>query len=104
MLARIVRFIHEQGSAAGMQLAHAGRKGSTQRPWDGHGAVAARGGRLEAGRRRPREPFAETYPVPRALDDRTTFQASSTRFADAARRALAAGLRRARGRTPRTAT
>src|SRR5213595_3883231 len=36
MLARIVRFLHEQGSAAGMQLAHAGRKGSTQRPWDGH--------------------------------------------------------------------
>src|SRR5947207_12185955 len=26
MLARIVRFLHEQGSAAGMQLAHAGRK------------------------------------------------------------------------------
>src|SRR5437899_9342274 len=25
-LARIVRFIHEQGSVAGMQLAHAGRK------------------------------------------------------------------------------
>ena len=26
-LARIVRFVHEQGSVAGMQLAHAGRKG-----------------------------------------------------------------------------
>jgi 2,4-dienoyl-CoA reductase-like NADH-dependent reductase (Old Yellow Enzyme family) len=32
-LARIVRFIHEQGSVAGMQLAHAGRKASTYRPW-----------------------------------------------------------------------
>ena len=32
-LARIARFIHEQGSAAGMQLAHAGRKASTYRPW-----------------------------------------------------------------------
>src|SRR4051794_15809190 len=30
-LARIVRFVHEQGSAAGIQLAHAGRKASTQR-------------------------------------------------------------------------
>ena len=29
MLARIVRFVHEQGSVAGMQLAHAGRKAST---------------------------------------------------------------------------
>src|SRR6195256_6105685 len=28
-LARVVRFIHEQGSVAGMQLAHAGRKAST---------------------------------------------------------------------------
>src|SRR6266403_2146190 len=31
MLSRIVRFIHEQGSVAGMQLAHAGRKASTRR-------------------------------------------------------------------------
>src|SRR5947209_17285486 len=38
MLQRIVHFIHGQGSVAGMQLAHAGRKGSTQRPWDGHSA------------------------------------------------------------------
>lgn len=38
-LARIVRFIHEQGSVAGIQLAHAGRKASTYRPWDGHGSV-----------------------------------------------------------------
>ena len=39
MLSRIVGFIHSQGSAAGMQLAHAGRKGSTQRPWEGHSAI-----------------------------------------------------------------
>lgn len=32
--ARIVRFIHTQGAAAGIQLAHAGRKGSTFRTWD----------------------------------------------------------------------
>ena len=38
-LARIVRFIHEQGSVAGMQLAHAGRKASTYRPWEGNGAI-----------------------------------------------------------------
>src|SRR6478736_4983292 len=44
MLQRIVRFVHGQGSAAGMQLAHAGRKGSTQRPWDGHSGVAAKDG------------------------------------------------------------
>jgi len=38
-LARIVRFIHEQGGVAGMQLAHAGRKASTYRPWSGHGKI-----------------------------------------------------------------
>jgi 2,4-dienoyl-CoA reductase-like NADH-dependent reductase (Old Yellow Enzyme family) len=30
----IVNFIQEQGSLAGIQLAHAGRKGSTGKPWD----------------------------------------------------------------------
>src|SRR5213082_4081624 len=38
-LGRIVRFIHEHGSVAGMQLAHAGRKASTRRPWEGSGAI-----------------------------------------------------------------
>jgi len=37
--ARIVDFIHSQGSAAGIQLAHAGRKGSTHREWSGEGSV-----------------------------------------------------------------
>ncbi|WP_154605338.1 NADH:flavin oxidoreductase/NADH oxidase [Arthrobacter sp. AQ5-05] len=31
---RITAFIHSQGAAAGIQLAHAGRKASTFRPWD----------------------------------------------------------------------
>jgi 2,4-dienoyl-CoA reductase-like NADH-dependent reductase (Old Yellow Enzyme family) len=35
----IVRFIHSQGAAAGIQLAHAGRKGSTKRPSSGTGSV-----------------------------------------------------------------
>lgn len=39
ILSRIVRFVRAQGAAAGVQLAHAGRKGSTFRPWDGQGAV-----------------------------------------------------------------
>lgn len=33
-LARIVRFINGQGSIAGIQLAHAGRKASTAPPWE----------------------------------------------------------------------
>ncbi|WP_240229791.1 NADH:flavin oxidoreductase/NADH oxidase [Devosia lacusdianchii] len=34
-LARIVDFLHSQGAAAGIQLAHAGRKASTPIPWRG---------------------------------------------------------------------
>ena len=33
--APIVQFIHDQGSVAGIQLAHAGRKASTEVPWRG---------------------------------------------------------------------
>src|SRR5271169_1153848 len=36
-LARITRFIHEQGSVAAVQLAHAGRKASTYKPGAGNG-------------------------------------------------------------------
>ena len=62
-LARIVRFVHGQHTLAGIQLAHAGRKGSTRRPWEGTGAVDRQNGGWE-----PvgptREPFAPGYPVP----------------------------------------
>jgi 2,4-dienoyl-CoA reductase-like NADH-dependent reductase (Old Yellow Enzyme family) len=34
MLAKITRFIDLQGAVAGIQLAHAGRKAATPRPWD----------------------------------------------------------------------
>src|SRR5215813_4661729 len=34
-LARIARFVHSQGSVAGIQLAHAGRKASCEPPWKG---------------------------------------------------------------------
>lgn len=35
----IVDFIEDKGSVPAIQLAHAGRKGSTHRPWSGHGTV-----------------------------------------------------------------
>ena len=44
-LARIARFVKAQGAVPGMQLAHAGRKASTQRPWDGNAQLTeAQGG------------------------------------------------------------
>ena len=36
---RIAAFVRGQGAVAGIQLAHAGRKGSARRPWDGRGWV-----------------------------------------------------------------
>lgn len=36
-LRNIVEFVHKQGSKAGIQLAHAGFKGSTRPPWEGNG-------------------------------------------------------------------
>jgi 2,4-dienoyl-CoA reductase-like NADH-dependent reductase (Old Yellow Enzyme family) len=40
-LARIADFLHAQGAAAGVQLAHAGGKASTRRPWEGSGPIPA---------------------------------------------------------------
>ena len=89
-LQRIIRFIHSQGSAAGMQLAHAGRKGSTARPWEGHSAVP-----LEEGGWIPvapgSEPFSDTYPLPRALDT-TEISGLVGAFREAAIRAREAGF------------
>src|SRR5271157_3809219 len=38
-LARIARFLRDHGAVAGIQLAHAGRKASTRRPWEGGGSI-----------------------------------------------------------------
>lgn len=89
-LQRIVRFIHEQGGAAGMQLAHAGRKGSTASPWNGGLAVPpASGGWQPVGP--TGEGFADGYPVPHALSA-AEIPPIVRAFRDAARRALDAGF------------
>ena len=89
MLARIARFCGEHGAAWGTQLAHAGRKASTHRPWDGEGAVAPADGGWTA--KAPTDAaFSATYPVPQALDEEG-IAAIIAAFADGARRTLAAG-------------
>ena len=90
-LARLARFVHQQGSVAGIQLAHAGRKASTRRPWEGHGVVPeAEGGWREVVAPSPLS-FAPGYAVPRALTE-DDIQQVVRAFADAARRALEAGF------------
>src|SRR5437016_3168568 len=92
MLSRIVRFIHEQGSIAGMQLAHAGRKASTRRPWETPGTVPEN----EGGWKKVVAPsalrFADNYPMPQALT-LGGIQEVVSAFAAAARRACQAGFR-----------
>lgn len=90
-LARIVDFMHSQGAAAGIQLAHAGRKGSTYRPWgeEQTGSVPeAEGGWTTVG------PSAVAYPglaEPQALSTDGIAQLVEA-FADSAERALRAGF------------
>jgi 2,4-dienoyl-CoA reductase-like NADH-dependent reductase (Old Yellow Enzyme family) len=89
-LARIVRFVHEQGAAAGMQIAHSGRKGSTRAPFRGVGAVPLSGnGWTPVGP--TTEPFADGFPTPRALDA-AEMPGIVAAFRDAARRARLAGF------------
>jgi len=90
MLSRITRFIHSQGAPAGIQLAHAGRKGSTARPWEGGKEIPeSRGGWIPVAPSNVR--FADDYPKPIALDGRQ-IRATVQAFADAARRACDAGF------------
>jgi 2,4-dienoyl-CoA reductase-like NADH-dependent reductase (Old Yellow Enzyme family) len=91
-LTRIVRFIHEQGSVAGMQLAHAGRKASTYRPWAGHGRVPESEGGWDNVVAPSALAFADDYPMPQALSLDCIKNIVSA-FADAARRACEAGFR-----------
>lgn len=91
-LGRITDFVQGQGAAAGVQLAHAGRKSSTRRPWEGSGAVpVGEGGWAEVWA--PSEiRFADGYPEPRALDEEGIARVVGS-FRAAAARALEAGFR-----------
>ena len=87
--ARIVRFVKAQGAVAGIQLGHAGRKGSSARPWEGgKGISPAQGGWPIIA---PSAiPFGESHPVPQEMDERAIAAAAAS-FASAARRAREAG-------------
>ncbi|MEU3294236.1 NADH:flavin oxidoreductase/NADH oxidase [Streptomyces longwoodensis] len=87
---RITRFLTEQGAVPAVQLAHAGRKASTERTWKGGTPLAPAEGGWQ-----PVAPsavaFDERHPVPHEL---TTDQIGDVvqQFVDGARRALAAGF------------
>lgn len=90
--ARIVTFLKAQGSAAGMQLAHAGRKASTRPPWLGGGpakAEDASGGATWTPVAPSALPFADGYPTPTALS-LPDIERIKKAFESSAKRALAA--------------
>jgi 2,4-dienoyl-CoA reductase-like NADH-dependent reductase (Old Yellow Enzyme family) len=90
-LARIVDFIHAQGAHAAMQLAHAGRKASMNRPWDGERLLSpAENGWTNVVSPSPIA-FSDRYVQPQALDAAGIAEVKQA-FAAAARRAVAAGF------------
>ena len=89
-LQRIARFIHAQGSRAGVQLAHAGRKASMHSPFAGEGLVSP-----AAGGWQPVGPsavaFGPGYGKPQELDQ-AGIDAIVEGFRQAARRAHKCGF------------
>ena len=94
-LQRIANFLRANGAVPAIQLAHAGRKASMQRPWYGNAALTAedvaRGDRPWPIVAPSAIAMDEGWLVPRALD-RDELAALRDSFAVAARRALAAGF------------
>lgn len=89
-LARIVRFLKQHGSAAGIQLAHAGRKASTEAPWRGRRALDPSQGGWE-----PVAPSAVAFDNASLLPAELSIaeiHAITNAFVEAAKRALEAGF------------
>jgi 2,4-dienoyl-CoA reductase-like NADH-dependent reductase (Old Yellow Enzyme family) len=89
-LARIADFVQQQGAVAAIQLAHAGRKGSTARPWEGGAIVPQNQGGWQTVAPSP-VPFRPEDPAPIELSVAGIREVVAS-FAAAARRALRAGF------------
>ncbi|MEE3717339.1 NADH:flavin oxidoreductase/NADH oxidase [Tumidithrix elongata RA019] len=89
-LQRINQFLKSQGAIAGIQIAHAGRKASAQRPWEGDGSLADREGGWETLAPSPLAFGDKLWRVPKemTLED---IQTVKDAFRAAAIRSLAAG-------------
>jgi 2,4-dienoyl-CoA reductase-like NADH-dependent reductase (Old Yellow Enzyme family) len=90
-MSRVVSFVHAISPIKiGVQLAHAGRKASTQRPWEGRSYLKNGDGGWQT--LAPSAlPLAPGWPTPHALD-RAAMEAVKKAFAQAAQRAARIGL------------
>ncbi len=89
--ARINRFLKEHGAVPGIQLAHAGRKGSSSKPWEGHKHLENDAGGWDtiAPSAIPFGAHLPKTPKEMSLQDIAQIQGA---FVAAAKRALAAGF------------
>jgi 2,4-dienoyl-CoA reductase-like NADH-dependent reductase (Old Yellow Enzyme family) len=85
----ISTFIKAQGAVPGIQIAHAGRKASTDAPWRGGKPLAESEGSWQTLGPSP-VPFGN-YPAPREMN-REDIEAVVSQFTDAARRSLNASF------------
>src|SRR5271154_2967749 len=95
-LKRITDFLHRFGSAAGMQLAHSGWKGSTRRPWHGGTRLDEEDVKLRAEQAWPivsvgDESFDGAAPGPAALNE-GDLSALLEQYRQATRRSIASGF------------
>lgn len=91
VFARIAAFIAAQGAVPAMQLAHAGRKASVSRPWEGNRPLGKDEGGWDVIGPSPL-PFADGHPVPAEMGGAEIAEVLQA-FAAAARRAREAGFK-----------
>ncbi|WP_422372411.1 NADH:flavin oxidoreductase/NADH oxidase [Hoeflea sp.] len=89
--ARIIAFCRSVGeSKIGIQLSHAGRKGSTRKPWEDGGQIVLADGGWETSAPSG-DPYLEGWEPPAVMDQESLARIKDA-FVDAARRAARAGF------------
>jgi 2,4-dienoyl-CoA reductase-like NADH-dependent reductase (Old Yellow Enzyme family) len=89
--ARIAAFLRQQGACPGIQLAHAGRKASAHKPWEGDDHIATDQGGWETIAPSAVAFGANLPKVPREMTEQDIVRVQEA-FVAAARRAVAAGF------------
>ncbi len=90
-LKRVTDFIKSQGAVAGIQIAHAGRKACTDKPWVGGNPIPASDDRFWQSVAPSSLPYSSEHQTPHELT-KEEIKEIQAKFVSAARRALDAGF------------